>query len=197
MTVVYGPFSKLWTVRIAERLLSQNWKDLRECGDGKCNLVYVDDVVGAIIRALLNPVASGEAFNVNGPDRVTWNSYVEAFNRELGLPPLVRSQRHRTWLKSAALWPVRTAAEIAVRHFEPLIFHVYERFSFTRGLIRRTELSLRTTPSAEELNLYQRGAYYPTGKAAELLGWQPRVDMGRGLELSRQWLVHHGFEPRP
>ncbi len=195
--IVYGPFSRWWTERFAERLGSGQWRLFEGFGDGRCNLVYIDDLISAILACLSRPEAAGEAFNVNGPDRVSWNEYVEALNQELGLPPLVRSRQRSTWLKSAALWPVRKAAEIAVRHFEPLIFHIYERFPVTRGLIRRTELSLRTTPAAQELDLYQRGASYPTTKAAELLGWRPGVDMRRGLTLSRQWLLHHGFEPDP
>ena len=195
--IVYGPFSRWWTERFAQRLGSGQWRLFEGFGEGRCNLIYIDDLVAAILACLSQPRAAGEAFNVNGPDDVSWNEYVEALNRELGLPPLIRSQRRSTWLKTAALWPVRAAAEFAVRHFEKLIFHIYERFAFTRGLIRRTEQSLRTTPAAQELNLYQRGASYPTDKATDLLGWRPRVDMRQGLELSRRWLVHHGFEPDP
>ncbi len=193
--IVYGPFSRWWTERFADRLGSGRWRLFEGLGEGWCNLVYIDDLTAAVLACLRRAEAAGEAFNVNGPDRVTWNEYVEALNRELGLAPLVRSRQRRTRLTSAALWPVRTAAGIAVRHFEPLIYRIYERYRFTRGLIQSTELALRTTPSAEELNLYQRRAYYPAGKAAELLGWTPRVDMRRGLELSRRWLVHHGFAP--
>ena len=47
-SIVYGPFSKSWLVRMAQRLLSGKWGMFENYGDGNCNLVYVDDLVSPL-----------------------------------------------------------------------------------------------------------------------------------------------------
>lgn len=192
-SIVYGPFSRWWTERFADRLLSGRWGLYKGYGEGLCNLIYVDDLVGAIWRALTVPVAAGQTFNVNGPERITWNQYVLALNQGLGLPPLSVIDPRRIKLRSLLLAPLRKSAEIGMAHFGLLVFKVYERFGFTRGFLRGAEKSLRTTPAAQELELYSRTGFYLADKAAEVLGWKPRFDLERGVGLSCQWLRHHGF----
>jgi len=70
-TIVYGPFSDLWTLQFAERFRDGNWLLPPDGCQGRCNLVYIDDLVRAILCALDADVPSGEAFNANGPDDVT------------------------------------------------------------------------------------------------------------------------------
>ena len=65
-SIVYGPFSTAWTVSFARRLMSGRWGTMGRYADGKCNLVYVTDVVQAVHRALNTDRAVGETFNVNG-----------------------------------------------------------------------------------------------------------------------------------
>ncbi|NJL28803.1 MAG: NAD-dependent epimerase/dehydratase family protein, partial [Thermoanaerobaculia bacterium] len=192
-SIVYGPFSRWWTERFADRLLSGRWGLYKGYGEGLCNLIYVDDLVAAIWRAVRIPAAAGQTFNVNGTERVTWNRYVGALNTGLGLPPLPVVDPRQIKLRSLLLAPLRKAAEIGMAHFGPLVFKVYERFGFTRGLLRGAEKSLRTTPAAQELELYSRTGHYLAGKATEVLGWQPRIDLERGVELSCAWLRHHGY----
>jgi len=50
-TIVYGPFSEAYTVRVVERLLSGRWSLPEESCRGTCNLLYVDDLVAAIVLA--------------------------------------------------------------------------------------------------------------------------------------------------
>ena len=44
-TLVYGPFSDLWTMPYLTRFASGRWRHLGPKGEGKCNLVYVGDLV--------------------------------------------------------------------------------------------------------------------------------------------------------
>ncbi len=98
-TIVYGPFSEVWTVKFVQRLLSGRWSLPEESCRGTCNLLYVDDLVAAIV------------------------------------------------------------------------------------------LALRTG----EFSLYGRAAFYVTGKAQRMLGYQPTFTMASGITSSVAWLRHEGY----
>ena len=92
-TLVYGPFSDLWTTPYLTRFASGKWNALGERGEGKCNLVYVGDVVRFVQFLIENDVGPYTVFNANGPEVPTWNSYLERFNAALGHPPLKAPDR--------------------------------------------------------------------------------------------------------
>lgn len=112
---VYGPGSVQWSERIARWLTTRRVGDLGAAGDGTCNLVYVDDVVAAILAALRLPRAAGQAFNLGSPAPPTWNDYFLSFARALGAVPVSRISPRRLALETRLLAPPLKAAEIAVR----------------------------------------------------------------------------------
>lgn len=192
-TIVYGPFSDLWTVEPAERLASGNWLLPREACLGTCNLVYVDDLVRAILLALdAPPTVSGRAYNVNGPDNVTWQEYIEALNSELELPsiepPAAASSRTRTKLVA----PVRALVKSTFSQFEAPIMSVYQKSRAARRLMKWVQSTLRKVPSQAEYDLYGRQVAFPTERARDELGYRPLVPMAEGVSTSVQWLRHEG-----
>ena len=116
-TIVYGPFSELWTVEFTERFRDGNWLLPRETCQGRCNLVYVDDLVRSILLALDAEKASGEAFNVNGPDDVTWQEYFDALNSALDFPPLPAPGATGSRLSSTLMAPVRAGVNAVFSRF--------------------------------------------------------------------------------
>lgn len=88
--LIYGPGAEQWTARIGRLLRWHRLGDLGAAGDGLCNLVLVDDVVEAAIRALEVADAAGKAFNLADPDPPTWNRYLMEFAREVGAVPVHR-----------------------------------------------------------------------------------------------------------
>ena len=72
-TIVYGPFSKLWTIEFAQGMQSGAWLLPQQYCQGICNLVYIDDLVSAIVLALQKQEAIGKAFNINGGENLKWN----------------------------------------------------------------------------------------------------------------------------
>ena len=60
---VYGPGSTPWVVRPLEMMRAGRFV-LPSPGDGVMTLVYVDDLVDAIVRALREPRAAGRAYTV-------------------------------------------------------------------------------------------------------------------------------------
>ena len=65
--------------------------------------MYVDDLVSAVLLALDKDEAVGEAFNVNGSERPSWQEYFEALNAALGLAPLRGSSRAASRLSAGCL----------------------------------------------------------------------------------------------
>ena len=96
---IYGPGSEQWTGRIGKLLRAGRVGDLGRNGDGCCNLIYIDDMVDAIIQAVCRPGIDGQAFNVSNADVGTWNKYFIDFGRALGATPIRRISSTRLKLE--------------------------------------------------------------------------------------------------
>lgn len=191
-TIVYGPFSDLWTVEFAERLKSGNWTLPASSCQGTCNLVYVDDLVRAILLSLDADVASGSAYNINGPDRITWQGYVDGLNQGLGLPPLEPPTEDRARLKTRVVEPFRQIVKRGYAAFEEPVQWIYKRSRPARGVIKSVQGLLRSVPAPGEYDLYSRVVEFPTDRAEAELGYRPTVTAVEGTRLSVAWLRHEG-----
>jgi nucleoside-diphosphate-sugar epimerase len=192
-TLVHGPFSATWTISYAQRLQARPWLIPEADAVGTCNLVYVDDLVGAVIAALEADTEPGEAFNINGPERPTWNQYFNALNEGMGLPRLVPESRGRARLAARAMLPVRMAAKTALKRFGPQVMGLYQRFELARKIMKTAEAKIKTTPVPGEFAVYSRRVSYSTEKAERLLGWQPRFPLATSIPLTAGWLERNGF----
>lgn len=194
-TIVYGPFSQAWVVEFAERMLAGAWTlPAEDCG-GVCNLVYVDDLVEAVIGALHSSTAVGEAFNINGAESPTWQDYFTALNGALRSQPLAPVARGRSHVRANLMMPVRRSAKFALRRFGGPIRYLHQRFTPARRMMKWAEERIRQTPTTAEFRLYSYSATFPTGKAERLLGYRPSVTMARGIERSVAWMRHEGIAP--
>jgi nucleoside-diphosphate-sugar epimerase len=86
--IVYGPGSPWWSDRIARLLVSRRLGDLGPAGEGTCNLVHVDDVAKATVRALEIPLRGGEVYNLGSARPPTWNQYFACYAHALGAAPV-------------------------------------------------------------------------------------------------------------
>jgi nucleoside-diphosphate-sugar epimerase len=192
-TIVYGPFSDSWTVEVAQRLLSSSWSLPEQATQGTCNLLYIDDLIAAILLALRSNQAVGQAFNVNGGERITWNEYFQALGAALGVSQL---NRHGAFTARAGAWltqPVRKSAKFLLKRYENQIMGLYRRFWLAKQIMRRAERVIRQVPTPAEFRLCSRKAFYVTEKAARVLGYDPKFTMGHGIALSVAWLKHEGY----
>jgi nucleoside-diphosphate-sugar epimerase len=112
---VFGPDSEQWTVRMARLLLARRLGDLGPAGDGYCNLVHVDDVALAIIRALETPACDGHVFNLSTPNPPTWNEFLTGFAIALRAVPVRRISSRQLRLETKLLAPPFKIAEILGR----------------------------------------------------------------------------------
>jgi nucleoside-diphosphate-sugar epimerase len=191
--IVYGPFGGTWTVNIAMKLLSGNWGMFELLGDGVCNLVYVSDVINAILLAARNEKAAGMAFNVNGSEEVTWNQYFERFNAKLGLPHLRIVGRREATLRGNVAEPLRHAAKVARDRFERPIRKLAENLEMAKRLMKSVESTVKTAPRASDFRLFAGDAVYMAERARGVLGFVPVVNIDTGLEMSVRWLDQVGL----
>jgi predicted dehydrogenase/nucleoside-diphosphate-sugar epimerase len=81
---IYGPFSKTFTVRPFSALMS-GVLVLAGDADTPANMVYVDNVVEAIVRALDSQAATlGEAYLISEHDQLSWRDYYAFFASAAG-----------------------------------------------------------------------------------------------------------------
>lgn len=75
--IIYGPYGAYWTARILMEI--QTGAILVNGGTGSANLIYVDNLVDAVLLAMKNDAAAGEIFNVVDDDNMTWGQVYEAY----------------------------------------------------------------------------------------------------------------------
>ena len=81
-TIVYGPFGFTFTVNPLQQMRS-GWLPLINGGTGRCNAVYVDDVVSGMLLAAVRDQALGQAFLLSGPRPVTWAEFYGSYEQML------------------------------------------------------------------------------------------------------------------
>jgi nucleoside-diphosphate-sugar epimerase len=171
-TIVYGPGSALWAAQMARRIRSGRWGVFGPAGDGTCNPVHVSDVTSAIAAALLAPGAAGRAFNVNGPETLTWNDWFSRLAVFIGAPALSAispaSLRRRAYLSL----PLKALARV-----RPGIGANW----------------LLGAPARSELALFALQATYPTHAAKAALSWAPGTSIDAGLADTAAWLRSQGL----
>lgn len=192
-SLVHGPFSATWTMAYAERLQRRPWLVADEDAQGTCNLVYVDDLVGAVMAAFTADIPGGEAFNINGPDRATWAEYFRALNGCMGLPDLDVSTKTGARATAGAVQPLRQTAKFLIKHFEAPIKGLAQSSPMAREAMVKAEKMLKTTPAPTEFAVYSRKVSYESDKAQSMLGWEPKFPLSEAMPLTGAWLKHHHF----
>ncbi len=167
----YGPGCPHWTLRIARLLLARRLGDLGSGGDGCCNLLYIDDLITAIVQALRVPETGGRRFNLAVAGPPTWNEYFIDFARALGAVPVSRITRGRLRIETRLLAPVLKAAEMAFK------------------AAHLPTLALPPPISPSMLTLCRHDIQLNVSQAEQFLGlrW---TDTQQGLERSAAWCRH-------
>jgi 2-alkyl-3-oxoalkanoate reductase len=113
--IVYGPGSPWWSDRIARLLMSRRLGDLGPAGSGICNLVYVDDVAAAVVRALALDELPAGAFNLSSSGAMTWNEYFSRYAAALSALPVRKVSKRRLTVEGSVLGPPLKLLELVLR----------------------------------------------------------------------------------
>lgn len=160
-TLVYGPRSPIWLVGYFERVKREQIA-LIDGGQGVANLIYVDDLVNAMITAAEHPAVVGQAFLMSGPEPVSWRDYMGAFAAMCGkpLPPSVSPRRARLEIP---FWKV----------YSTLTLHPRPLQGMDLGqMMQRSRVSI--------------------DKARATFGYEPRFGLGEGMRECEAWLRRRG-----
>ena len=177
----YGPACPQWSERIAQLLCAHRLGDLGAAGDGVCNLLFVDDLVEAILKSLTVPGIDGARFNLAMRSPPTWNEYLIRFARALGAVPVSRIGARRLKIEARLAAPPLKLLEMMQR-----------RLGFARAI------SPAITPSL--LNLCRQNITLSSGRAEAALGlaWTPLHEgLQRAAAGFRAKLVLGAPAPRP
>jgi nucleoside-diphosphate-sugar epimerase len=87
-TIVYGPFSRPWTIRPIQQLKTGKVVLVDE-GLGCCNAVYVDDVVDGLLLAATQERAVGETILISGEEPIAWRDFYGRYEKVLGMDATV------------------------------------------------------------------------------------------------------------
>lgn len=154
---VYGPGSVPWTLRPIEAIRAGTFV-LPGRGEGLLTLVYIDDLVDCLVRALVTRAAAGNAVTAWDGVPVTAKAYFDGYARMLG-----RGE-------------VRCAPEPLLRAAAGAL-ELQARVTGKPADVTR-----------EAIRYITRRAVYPNDRARDLLGWEPRVPLDEGMRRTEAWL---------
>lgn len=216
---VYGPFSRIFVTRPIQAIAQGQFRWLGN-PDVPADMVYVDNVVEAIVRSLAAPeaVGRGEAFTISEGDRLTWREFYRYFAGELGLNldypvvsrPFAQVESQPSWFNPLA-WLRGGKSVVTSKEFKQL----GRRFLETPPLGSLPLWMLQTFPGLERfvrrmvgadgsLPVYRRetksvgdavemgsgGALVSIAKAQRLLQYDPPIKREQGLSLTLAWIKH-------
>ena len=190
-TLVYGPYSEQWTIPYIARFASGQWSALGERGEGKCNLVYVGDLVRMVRFLIETDLGPYVVFNANGPETPSWNSYLERFNDALGHPPL-KAPDPGLGLKVMLRRPVRMAGKYMLANHKDVISWLGARSPQLRMIMKKTEEDLRLKPNDDEMQRFATDVTYSMDRAAQA-GFVPQTSVDDGIAMTVDWARRSGL----
>jgi predicted dehydrogenase/nucleoside-diphosphate-sugar epimerase len=205
---IYGPFSRTFTVRPLQALREGR---LQLAGDAEspANMVFVDNVVEAILLALEAPDSErGEAFLINDPDQLSWRAFYEYFagahpvrvvartaTPEGDAPGLVR--RWAGGMREIALSPELRGLAKKVLWTDPVGTWPRRVWDRSPTLQRRVQSALRIDaavtyrepppPDPEIVEFTIDPTLVVSEKARTRLGYRGLVARDEALQLTKAW----------
>jgi nucleoside-diphosphate-sugar epimerase len=150
---IWGPRSGTWAERLALWLRAGRIGDLGVDGDGWSNLVHIDDVCVAVLRALQLPLLQGESriYNLAGADSPRWNEVLIDLALAIGATPVRRvhplALRLHAWTDPvAAVLHRATRAPAAVEPLTPALLALWRSQLRLDPRAAMSELKIDWTP---------------------------------------------------
>ncbi len=134
-------------------------------GRANAGLVYIDNLIDAIVLALEHGAAAGEAFNVTDGLDVTWRQFTDGLADGLG------ARRARLSMPYRLASPLGSALEQGYR-----------------AVRRATHVQTPALLSRQAVQIMGIDQDFSNQKARELLGWEPRVTYADGMQTTVAWL---------
>lgn len=196
-SIVYGPRSR-WISDAAEAIIKGDagWVDK---GRGRCNTVYVDDLVEAIALALSVENAAGNAFLIGDEEHLTWRKFLLPIADYLGKgeDAFRESELNVFNLKSDGLSAKLMSSEMYNRMAKVVPYRAKRVFKSVVGGWRepyceetswKNRHEGKATLSQEMGLLFKCDWTLSSAKAARVLGYAPRFSFENGMRRCISWL---------
>lgn len=207
-TIVYGPHSRPWAIDPAD-MLRHGTVVLPDQGEGSCNAVFVDDVVGAMMLAATHEAALGQRFLISGPAPVTWADFYGGIAQAIGASgpqfrpadEIAAEATGRRKLKATLTDPERLLRRIAfIGSNRKLVTALTGQLPAgpreqVRGYLYGPEARWKRhvhLPDPGRVRFLQGTAAVRSAKARGRIGYAPRFDLPRGLAATGAWLRARG-----
>ena len=166
--VEYGPGSARWSGLMARLLMSKRLGDLGAAGDGYCNLLFMDDLVDAMIKSVQLTGMQHQVFNLCSNERITWNEYLIRYGVALGAVPVKRINLRRLKLETRLAIPLKI-------------------FELMLGQSNAARLHVPAPISPSMTRAFNQRMLMNASKAEHLLGmkWTP---LQKGLQAAAKWV---------
>ncbi|MEI6315567.1 MAG: NAD-dependent epimerase/dehydratase family protein [Syntrophus sp. (in: bacteria)] len=195
-TVVFGPFSPIWTIGAIKRVLSGGWENTADI-IGLCNPVHIDDLVKGLFLCVENDAAIGQTFILSGPEPISWNDFFNAYKDVAGLNRS-SSATGQNGLKAGGslIGPfLRSNVRLLRRFIEPQMIDIYEWLKISRPAVaRKLSALLGGGVKENEKKKYNQKTVYSIEKARKYLGYSPR-SFAAGMEDTTAWLIYYEYVP--
>jgi nucleoside-diphosphate-sugar epimerase len=165
---IYGPRDG-HTWPILRRLFQMRIIPMSEGGRRVLDLVYVSDVVDAVLAAATKPAAVGHAYNITDGESHTWRDIVATYGQTTGQGPTILP---------VPGWALMLILEVALR---------------LRHLMRA---SSERTDRLRQLRLLDLDAHYAIDAACRDLGYTPQVGFAEGLRRTLTWDTMNSVQGR-
>ena len=183
-TLVYGPGSAFWTDQFIEWLAVGDI--VLPTPEGRCNGVYVDDLVQALIRAATIPDLGQERFIVSGSEPFSWSRLLEGYAQIAGRGNVthvpVDELKSRLGPEPNDDHHDQRPSPLASIHVAGRRIFGRERFERLLRLIKgRLARDGKMYPDHHMLGVLSGAGTCSIRHARERLGYEPEFDLAKGL----------------
>lgn len=157
---VYGPRSKDFVIEVAGLVLKKQMMVVRG-GRAPAGLIYVDNVVDAMIDACNSPAAAGGVYNLRDAESTTWREYLDALAAGMG------AARVRLSLPATVAYSVAGVSEL---------------------IWRTLRMKSRPLLTRHAVFLFERDQSYGIDRACRDFGFKSAVGFEEGMRRTLDWL---------
>ena len=196
-TIVFGPFSPIWTIGAIKRVLSGGWENTSDI-TGLCNPVHIDDLVNGLFLCVESDATVGQKFILSGPEPISWNDYFNAYKDIAGLNHSSSSADQKGLKTSGSLVGpfLRGNIRLLRRVIEPQMIDIYEWLKISHpALAHKLSALLSGGVQENEKKKYNQKTIYSIEKARTYLGYSPRF-FAKGMEETAEWLIYYEYVRR-
>lgn len=183
-SIIYGPSSPFWTLWLARQL--QKGPFALTTDAGVCNVVFIDDVVDALIQAAMKPSILGRRALISG-EPTRWPEFLDGYAGLFGQPGhIVLTESEIQNRRKSNLGQLRRISSLIRRYAPSGLQQLLLRDSASSKVTRETLTPYY--PESELVRQTEVRASVDTTLAHQLLGWRPRQSLAQGMERTLKWL---------